>query len=54
MFALRATYHTTLQMTPMQLIFNSDAILNIKVQADWQLIQQLKQKRKYFKAIKEK
>jgi len=51
MFALRATYHTTLQKTPMQLVFNRDAILNIKVQADWQLIQQLKQKQIYQKRI---
>jgi len=43
MFALRATYHTTLQATPMQLIFGRDAMLNIKFQADQQLIKQLKQ-----------
>ncbi len=43
MFALRATYHTTLQATPMQLIFGRDAMLNIKFQADWQLIKQLEQ-----------
>jgi len=43
MFALRATYHTTLQTTPMQLVFGRDAMLNIKFQADWQLIRQLKQ-----------
>ena len=30
MFALRATYHTTLQATPMQLVFGRDAILNIQ------------------------
>ena len=28
MFALRATYHTTLQATPMQLVFGRDVILN--------------------------
>jgi len=43
MFALRSTYHTTLQATPMQLIFSRDTMLNIKFQADWQLIKQLKQ-----------
>jgi len=43
MFALRATYHTTLQATPTQLVFGRDAMLNVKFQADWQLIKQLKQ-----------
>ena len=28
MFAVRATYHTTLQASPMQLVFGRDAILN--------------------------
>jgi len=31
MFALSATYHTTLQMTPMLLVCSRDAILNIKL-----------------------
>jgi len=44
MFALRATYHTTLQATPMQLVFGRDAMLNVKFQADWQLIKELKYK----------
>jgi len=43
MFALRATYHTTLQATPTQLVFGRDAMLNIRFQADWQLIKELKQ-----------
>jgi hypothetical protein len=30
MFAVRATYHTTLQASPMQLVFGQDAILNVK------------------------
>jgi len=30
MFALRATYHGTLQTTPCQLVFGRDAILNVK------------------------
>ena len=30
MFAVRTTYHTTLQASPMQLVFGRDAILNIK------------------------
>ena len=34
MFAVRATYHTTLQASPMQLVFGRDAILNIKHVAD--------------------
>ena len=44
MFALRATYHTTLQATPTQLVFGRDAILNIKFEADWNAIRQRKQK----------
>jgi transposase InsO family protein len=44
MFALRSTIHTTLQATPMQLVFGRDAILNIKFQADWNIIKQRKQK----------
>jgi transposase InsO family protein len=43
MFALRATVHTTLQATPMQLVFGRDAILNTKFQADWNYIKQRKQ-----------
>ena len=43
MFALRATYHTTTQATPMQLVFGRDAILNIKFEADWKYIKERKQ-----------
>jgi transposase InsO family protein len=43
MFAIRATYHTTLQATPMQLAFGRDAILNIKFEANWDYIKQRKQ-----------
>ena len=45
MFAVRATYHTTLQASPMQLVFGRDAILNIKHVADWEHIQKRKQLR---------
>ena len=34
-FAVRATYHTTLQASPMQLVFSRGAILNIKDVSDW-------------------
>ena len=34
MFAVRAPYHTTLQASPMQLVFGRDAILNNKHVAD--------------------
>ena len=44
MFALRATYHTTLQATPAQLVFGRDAILNTVFEANWQLIKERKQK----------
>ena len=44
MFALRSTYHTTTQATPMQLVFGRDAILSTKFEADWRFIQQRKQR----------
>ena len=37
-FAVRATYHTTTQATPMQLVFGRDAILNVKHVHDWEEI----------------
>ena len=42
MFAVRTTYHTTLQASPMQLVFGRDAILNINNVADWEHIRQHK------------
>eukprot|EP00957_Ditylum_brightwellii_P051566 3910683-Ditylum_brightwellii.AAC.1 len=33
-FATRATVHTTMQSTPMQLVFGGDDILNVKHEAD--------------------
>ena len=44
MFAMRATYHTTTQATPSQLVFGRDAILNTKFEADWNFIRSRKQK----------
>ena len=43
MFAIRATYHTTLQASPMQLVFGRYSILNIKHVANWENIRQCKQ-----------
>jgi len=43
MFATSATYHTTTQATPSQLVFGQDAITNIRFEADWNLICQRKQ-----------
>ena len=37
-FAVRATHHTTLQASPMRLVFGRDAILNIKNVVDWEHI----------------
>ena len=45
MFAVRETYHTTLQASPMHLVFDRDAILNIKHVANWEHIRQRKQLR---------
>jgi hypothetical protein len=44
MFAVRATFHTTLQATPAQLVFGRDAIMNTKFEADWHYIKTNKQK----------
>lgn len=44
MFAIRATYHTTLQATPAQLVFGRDSLLNIKFEANWAYIKGRKQK----------
>jgi len=44
MFASRATYHTTLQASPSQLVFGRDAITNIQFEANWTHIKQLKQR----------
>ena len=41
MFAIRSTVHTSMQHTPLQLLF-CDAILNINQEANWQLIKQRK------------
>ena len=42
-FAIRSTYHTTLQSTPGQLVFGRDMIFPIEHVADWQLIKNRKQ-----------
>ena len=42
MFAVRATYHTTLQVSLMQILFGRDAILNIKHVSDLEQIGQHK------------
>ena len=44
MFALRSTYHTTLEATPMQLVFGRDAMLPILHKADWKYIKEKKQR----------
>ena len=43
MAAVRSTYSTTTQATPMQLVFGRDAIINTKFLADWNLIRQRNQ-----------
>jgi hypothetical protein len=35
-FAVRATYHTTLQKSPGQLVFGRDMIFNVKHKANWE------------------
>ena len=43
MAAVRSTYLTITQATPMQLVFGRDAIINTKFIADWDYIRQRKQ-----------
>mgnify|MGYP002063500018 FL=1 len=43
-YAVRSTYHTTLQATPGQLVYGRDMIFNIKHVANWQAIKERKQK----------
>ena len=42
-FAVRSTYHTTLQKTPGQLVFGRDLMFNIKHVANWESIRKRKQ-----------
>ena len=42
-FAVRSTYHTTIQKTPGQLVFGRDMILNVRHLANWEYIRQRKQ-----------
>jgi hypothetical protein len=43
-FAMRSTVHTTTQATPAQLVFNRDAMHNVRFEADWQYIKERKQR----------
>jgi hypothetical protein len=45
MAAVRSTYNTTTQATPMQLVFGRDFNINTKFVADWDYIRQRKQRR---------
>jgi hypothetical protein len=42
-FALRSTYHMTLQAMPGQLIFGRDMVLNVQHLTDWTAIKARKQ-----------
>jgi hypothetical protein len=42
-WAIRSTYHTTLQATPCQLVFGRDMIHNIAFRENWDRIQKRKQ-----------
>jgi hypothetical protein len=53
MFAVCATYHTTTQATPAQLVFGRDAILNIMFNADWKVIRERKQRAINYNNIRE-
>jgi hypothetical protein len=42
--AMRATLHTTMRTTPMQLVYGRNAIHNIRFEADWQYIKARRQR----------
>ena len=42
-FAIRATYHTTLEASPAQLVFGRDMMLPVAIQANWARIRQKRQ-----------
>ena len=44
-FTCHATIHTTLNVSPTQLVFGRDAILNSRYEANWEVIRDRKQKR---------
>jgi hypothetical protein len=44
MFAIRATFQTTFQATPAQLLFGREAIMNTKFEANYHFIKNNKQK----------
>ena len=44
-WAIRSTYHTTLEATPAQLVFGRDMILPISFRADWTRISEKKKRR---------
>ena len=46
-YAIRSTYHTTLQYTPGQLVFGRDMLLPIRFKTDWALVAQRKQDKIY-------
>lgn len=41
---MRSTVHTTTKATPTQLVFNRDAMHNVRFEADWAYIKERKQK----------
>ena len=43
-WAIRASYHSTLQATPAQLVFGRDMLFNMKKIINWQLITENKRK----------
>ena len=42
-YAIRSTYHTTLQATPGQIIFGRDMVLPVSMRTDWARVAQRKQ-----------
>jgi len=41
---MNSTVHTTSRLTPSQLVFGRDALLNMSFEADWQHIKELEPK----------
>ena len=52
-FSVRATVHTTLQHSPMQLVFGRDPFINISHEVNWRLVNKRRQDRIIKNNIKE-
>ena len=45
-YAIRSTYHITLQATPAQLVYGRDMVLPVQFKTDWEVIRVNRQKKR--------